>query len=449
MARVGDLLGSRAVETACCSGHAGGSAGSSRARVPAAAHPPPGTPVHRSVGPGVVPSTAGCMCACVGTQLTRPFVARRRVRPSRQAVVSCTASGATGDSRLLGVGSDGFAATSSGKASRGDGGVARFRAEDGDWDAPADGADELLLARPARERVGVLLLNLGGPECLDDVQPFLYNLFADPDIIRLPAAVSFLQRPLAALVSTLRAPKVRDTAAAAQHRAELQPGRLRGPRHGSSSPAPPARVGPTHTLTPAALAAPTPCRARRGMPPSGEAARYVASRTSRRRRCVRPWASGAPTRTCTWPCATGAPSPRTRCSRSRTTGEWAVLGAGRGPARVLLWPRTFPVARARFTRRHTHSRPASPSCSITRLVVLPLYPQFSISTSGSSLRLLEQVRACCDWDRMGTHTPGLTAGQHSLVPCTALHWHALRLLPCMVLTLPCCAPASCSGRTPI
>lgn len=28
---------------------------------------------------------------------------------------------------------------------------------------------------------------------------------------------------------------------------------------------------------------------------------------------------------------------------------------------------------------------------ITRLVVLPLYPQFSISTSGSSLRLLERI----------------------------------------------------------
>lgn len=30
------------------------------------------------------------------------------------------------------------------------------------------------------EKVGVLLLNLGGPETLNDVQPFLYNLFADP-----------------------------------------------------------------------------------------------------------------------------------------------------------------------------------------------------------------------------------------------------------------------------
>lgn len=29
-------------------------------------------------------------------------------------------------------------------------------------------------------KIGVLLLNLGGPETLDDVQPFLFNLFADP-----------------------------------------------------------------------------------------------------------------------------------------------------------------------------------------------------------------------------------------------------------------------------
>ena len=29
-------------------------------------------------------------------------------------------------------------------------------------------------------KIGVLLLNLGGPETLDDVQPFLFNLFAHP-----------------------------------------------------------------------------------------------------------------------------------------------------------------------------------------------------------------------------------------------------------------------------
>ncbi|MBU6230294.1 MAG: ferrochelatase [Cyanobacteria bacterium REEB459] len=52
-------------------------------------------------------------------------------------------------------------------------------------------------------RVGVLLLNLGGPESLEDVQPFLFNLFADPEIIRLP--LPWLQRPLAWLISTSRA----------------------------------------------------------------------------------------------------------------------------------------------------------------------------------------------------------------------------------------------------
>lgn len=35
------------------------------------------------------------------------------------------------------------------------------------------------------EKIGVLLLNLGGPETLEDVQPFLFNLFADPVILKL------------------------------------------------------------------------------------------------------------------------------------------------------------------------------------------------------------------------------------------------------------------------
>ena len=52
-------------------------------------------------------------------------------------------------------------------------------------------------------RVGVLLLNLGGPEQLEDVRPFLFNLFSDPEIIRLP--VPWLQKPLAWLISNSRA----------------------------------------------------------------------------------------------------------------------------------------------------------------------------------------------------------------------------------------------------
>ncbi|MBJ7898896.1 MAG: ferrochelatase [Cyanobacteria bacterium RI_101] len=54
-------------------------------------------------------------------------------------------------------------------------------------------------------RVGVLLLNLGGPEKLEDVRPFLFNLFSDPEIIRLPSPL--LQKPLAWLISTLRSKK--------------------------------------------------------------------------------------------------------------------------------------------------------------------------------------------------------------------------------------------------
>src|SRR5438309_4441769 len=57
-------------------------------------------------------------------------------------------------------------------------------------------------AQLEEERVGVLLFNLGGPERLDDVRPFLFNLFSDPDIIRLPWRA--LQRPLAWLISNQR-----------------------------------------------------------------------------------------------------------------------------------------------------------------------------------------------------------------------------------------------------
>jgi len=53
--------------------------------------------------------------------------------------------------------------------------------------------------------LGILLFNLGGPETLADVRPFLYNLFSDPEIIRLPAR--FMQKPLAWLISTTRAKK--------------------------------------------------------------------------------------------------------------------------------------------------------------------------------------------------------------------------------------------------
>jgi len=51
-------------------------------------------------------------------------------------------------------------------------------------------------------RVGVILLNLGGPDKLEDVGPFLYNLFSDPEIIRLP--FRWLQKPLAWFIASRR-----------------------------------------------------------------------------------------------------------------------------------------------------------------------------------------------------------------------------------------------------
>lgn len=52
---------------------------------------------------------------------------------------------------------------------------------------------------------GVLLLNLGGPDSLEAVKPFLFNLFSDREIIRL--GPSFLQKPIAYLISSLRGKK--------------------------------------------------------------------------------------------------------------------------------------------------------------------------------------------------------------------------------------------------
>src|SRR6185295_4790785 len=63
------------------------------------------------------------------------------------------------------------------------------------------------MTEPQNNRIGVLLFNLGGPEKLEDVKPFLFNLFSDPDIIRLPWKA--LQKPLAWLIATQRQKKSR------------------------------------------------------------------------------------------------------------------------------------------------------------------------------------------------------------------------------------------------
>ena len=60
-----------------------------------------------------------------------------------------------------------------------------------------------------RKKIGVVLFQLGGPDSLEAIEPFLYNLFCDPDIIDFPFA-RIARQPLAKLISTRRAKHVAD-----------------------------------------------------------------------------------------------------------------------------------------------------------------------------------------------------------------------------------------------
>ncbi|XP_057466804.1 ferrochelatase-2, chloroplastic-like [Actinidia eriantha] len=147
----------------------------------------------------------------------------------------------------------------------------------------------------AEERVGVLLLNLGGPETLHDVQPFLFNLFADPDIIRLPRPFKFLQRPLAQLISVLRAPKSKEGYA-----------------------------------------------------------------------------------------SIGGGSPLRKITDDQAFSLKKALDAKEMPVNVYVAMRYWHPFTEEAVQQIKRDR-------ITKLVVLPLYPQFSISTTGSSIRVLQNI----------------------------------------------------------
>ncbi len=56
----------------------------------------------------------------------------------------------------------------------------------------------------SKKRVGIVLFQLGGPDSLDAVRPFLLNLFLDPDIIPL-GPFGIFRTPLAKLISSRRA----------------------------------------------------------------------------------------------------------------------------------------------------------------------------------------------------------------------------------------------------
>ncbi|OWM69453.1 hypothetical protein CDL15_Pgr013914 [Punica granatum] len=176
--------------------------------------------------------------------------------------------------------------------------VGRYAAEPLGAVATSDAPGATSPSVVGEDKIGVLLLNLGGPETLDDVQPFLFNLFADPDIIRLPRLFRFLQKPLAQFISVLRAPKSKEGYAS---------------------------IG-----------------------------------------------GGSPLRQITDAQACSAEELR------------KSLWAKDVPAKVYVGMRYWHP----FTEEAIEQIKRD---GITKLVVLPLYPQFSISTSGSSLRLLESI----------------------------------------------------------
>jgi len=58
-----------------------------------------------------------------------------------------------------------------------------------------------------KKRVGIVLFQLGGPDSLDNVEPFLRNLFLDPDILPL-GPLQFIRGPLARFIARRRTPAV-------------------------------------------------------------------------------------------------------------------------------------------------------------------------------------------------------------------------------------------------
>ena len=76
--------------------------------------------------------------------------------------------------------------------------------------------------RDAAPGTGVLLLNLGGPDSLEAVEPYLVNLFMDPWLIRMPLR-GWARRLFARWVARRRAPHVRKLYAEIGGRSPIEP----------------------------------------------------------------------------------------------------------------------------------------------------------------------------------------------------------------------------------
>ncbi|TPX46797.1 protoporphyrin ferrochelatase [Synchytrium endobioticum] len=67
------------------------------------------------------------------------------------------------------------------------------------------GYAKVLSNAATKPKTAIVLMNLGGPHSLDEVQPFLLRLFSDPDLIPIP-----FQSRLAPWIAKRRAPKIQE-----------------------------------------------------------------------------------------------------------------------------------------------------------------------------------------------------------------------------------------------
>ena len=63
--------------------------------------------------------------------------------------------------------------------------------------------------KETNKKVSILLAAMGGPDAVEAIPQYLYNIFSDRTLIRLPGG-AILQKPFAYLISRLRSSKVRD-----------------------------------------------------------------------------------------------------------------------------------------------------------------------------------------------------------------------------------------------
>ncbi len=64
------------------------------------------------------------------------------------------------------------------------------------------------MASGDKSRIGVVLVQMGGPLDLDQVEPFIKSIFADPDLIAVPGP-AWTSELVGTIVSKMRGPKVR------------------------------------------------------------------------------------------------------------------------------------------------------------------------------------------------------------------------------------------------